>query len=403
VGDIDCPATACGTAGWRTILVGGLNGGGRGYYALDITHPGSPRALWEFTDTDLGYTYGNPVITKLKNGTWVVLVASGYNNVSGGDGQGRLYVLDAASGALIRSIATGAGSTATPSGLARINAWVDNAMADNTALRVYGGDLLGNLWRFDINGDVGASGYDAQLLATFRDAYGTAQPITARPELGEASGKALVFVGTGRLLGMSDLADTSRQSFYAVLDPLDATHWGDPRSSGRFVQQTLTIAGCPSGAPATLCSAGDTVRLGSNHAVNFATNGGWYLDLPDTGERADTDPVLVFGTLAFNTNVPDFAACTHPGRSYRYFLDYRTGGFVAVPGNGTSGSTEVTGVVGRKLGDALTAGPSVAALPSRTVIQLSGLSNATTVVSDLPIDTAAGGTRRVSWRHLISE
>ena len=50
-------------------------------------------------DCHIGYTYGKPVITKLADGTWVVLVTSGYNNVNApsvaGDGQGYLYVLDA--------------------------------------------------------------------------------------------------------------------------------------------------------------------------------------------------------------------------------------------------------------------------------------------------------------------
>ncbi len=77
--------------GWRTILVAGLNGGGKGFYALDITVPDSPTALWEFcadaslcdlSDPDLGYSYGNPVITKLI-GAPVVLLTSGYNNASG--------------------------------------------------------------------------------------------------------------------------------------------------------------------------------------------------------------------------------------------------------------------------------------------------------------------------------
>jgi hypothetical protein len=87
MGDIcasDCATPADGDTAspvWKTILVGGLNHGGRGYYALDITTPASPKALWEFTHDNLGYSYGNPVITKLKNGTWVVIVASGYNNV----------------------------------------------------------------------------------------------------------------------------------------------------------------------------------------------------------------------------------------------------------------------------------------------------------------------------------
>ena len=39
-----------GTGNWRTILVGGLNAGGKGYYAIDVTDPSvlPPKALWEF-------------------------------------------------------------------------------------------------------------------------------------------------------------------------------------------------------------------------------------------------------------------------------------------------------------------------------------------------------------------
>ena len=33
---------------WRTILVAGLNNGGKGYYALDVTDPLAPKGLWEF-------------------------------------------------------------------------------------------------------------------------------------------------------------------------------------------------------------------------------------------------------------------------------------------------------------------------------------------------------------------
>ena len=103
---------------WKTILVAGLNAGGKGYYALDITDPDNPVALWEFTDTNMGLTYGNPVITKRANGTWVVAVSSGYNNTTG-DGQGRIYLINAATGALVTSLSTGVGSSpASPSGLA---------------------------------------------------------------------------------------------------------------------------------------------------------------------------------------------------------------------------------------------------------------------------------------------
>jgi type IV pilus assembly protein PilY1 len=46
VADI-CVSTPCaGVNDWRTILVAGLNSGGRGYYALDVTNPLAPKALW---------------------------------------------------------------------------------------------------------------------------------------------------------------------------------------------------------------------------------------------------------------------------------------------------------------------------------------------------------------------
>ena len=176
-----------------------------------------------------------------------------------------------------------------PSGLAQIRAWVDNAKFDNTAQRVYGGDLFGNVWRFDVNGDVGASGYDAQLLATLRGNSGNVQSLTARPELGKVAGFAVVFVGTGRYLGATDLSNSEGQSIYAIKDALGSTSLGNPRASGTtFVQQTLTASTCPAGA--TFCALNSPIRTASSNGVNFATNNGWFVDLPGTRERATTDP-----------------------------------------------------------------------------------------------------------------
>ena len=60
------------TKDWRTLLVGGMGKGGRGYFALDITNPTTfaseaamaANVLWEFTDEDMGYSYGLPRIAK---------------------------------------------------------------------------------------------------------------------------------------------------------------------------------------------------------------------------------------------------------------------------------------------------------------------------------------------------
>ncbi|MFA6015784.1 MAG: PilC/PilY family type IV pilus protein [Gallionellaceae bacterium] len=409
VGDFcpTAPATACSGSQWKTLLVGGLNKGGRGYYALDITNPTSPKALWEFTDEHLGYSYGNPKITRLKDGTWVVLVTSGYNNVTGiptasdgGDGVGRLYVLKASDGTIIRTISTGVGNTTTPSGLGRIAARVTDATTDNTALAVYGGDMLGNLWRFDINNDVGAAGYDAQLLTTLIGPTGFAQPITAKPELGDVNGVKVIYVGTGRYLGPDDAADQTKQSIYAIKDPLtlgtvaSSAIYANPRSLVTFKDQTPTSTTCPANSPATICTVGQSVRTGPNLPVNFTSDSGWYMDLPDAGERANTDPTLSLGTLGFTTNVPISDACTVGGYSYRYFINYKTGGAI---------STSTTNVIGAKLGNALATRPVYVSLPNGVVVELTRLSTGDTATSQVPIGSGGTATRRTSWDELIDE
>ena len=416
VGDIcpNAPSASCAAGEWKTILVGGLNRGGKGYYALDVTDPTTPKLLWEFTDTNLGYSYGNPRITKLKNGTWVVLLSSGYNNA---DGQGRVYVLNANSGTLIRSISNATGSAGSPSGLARLGAHALTPDTDNTTVAAYGGDTLGNLWRFNVNGDIGASGYDAQLLATFRDAGGNAQPITAKPTIASVNGKPIVYVGTGRYLGTSDVTDTSTQSFYAVLDKSDTTSLGNPRTTGSgFVQQTLTNGTCPSGSSVSVCSPGQVVRTSSSNAVDWTTSNGWYIDFLTGGERASTDPTLGLGSLLFTTIRPQsssVSACGAPGSdtsaSFLYVLNYLTGGAV-VGANTVTGVSLGSGLVTRPVMIELTDGSVRALIRASTggsAGSVSAGSTATDLGNTLVVTptvnlSSSGNLRRVSWRELTS-
>ncbi|RZU00525.1 pilus assembly protein [Rivibacter subsaxonicus] len=376
---------------WRTLLVGGLGAGGRAYYALDVTDPANPKALWQFSDANLGLTFGKPEIAKLKDGTWVVLVASGYNNnVGGGDGRGRLFVLNAADGTVIRSIDTGVGTVATPSGMAQIRAWVDNGFIDNTALRVYGGDNLGNLWRFDINGDIGAAGYDAQRLATLRGDSLNAQPITARPELAQIAGTAMIYIGTGRYLGATDLTDGSQQTIYAIKDSLGTVDHGDPRLNAAFVEQVLSAdTTCPTGAPS--CRPGQTVRTGTANPVNLATNAGWYVDLPISRERATNDPLLVLGTLVVTSNIPNATVCTAGGSSYINYFDYRTGGPIA------------SGVVSEYIGNSLANGTSIVYTEDGKPVGNTSKGDATTFNDGVQTRSSTGATRRISWRELATE
>lgn len=398
---------------WHTVLVGGLNGGGRAYYALDITDPASPKALWEISNAttgfaNLGYSFGRPEITKLANGTWVAIFSSGYNNVNPGNGQGYLYVVNLETGALINAIGTGVGSdtgTVTgicdtapcPSGMAPIRAWVDNTRYDNTTTKVYGGDLFGNVWRFDVNDSIGPSGVEAQNLATLFGPTGQAQSITGRPELGKVAGFPVVYVGTGRYLGASDLNTTTVQSIYAIKDdgssPGTATSiFGNPRSdlgATGFVQQTLTDGTCD--ASKQPCVSGTAIRTGTSNGVNLATQKGWFVDLPGARERATTDPQLALGTLTVTTNLLDPSACTVGGRSFVNFFDYRTGG--AVVGAG--------GMVSAFLGDALATRPVQLRFSDGTVRSLVRMSDNTWKTPKTPIGNNPLGTRRTSWRELI--
>jgi len=301
---------------WKSILVAGLGKGGRGYYALDVTDPEDPKALWEFTNANLGLTYGNPIVTKLADGTWAVVVSSGYNNISNGDGKGHLFVLNANTGALLFDISTTAGSTSDPSGLSKINAWVDDS-SNNTSKRFYGGDLQGNLWRFDVDNSVDPVVSTAMKLAKLQINDSTPQPITTMPRPVEMSGKAVIVVGTGRYLGTDDIQDTTQQSIYAIKDSLTTTGIGDARADSNMVRQTFTVTG-------------NTASITKN-SVNWATQDGWWVDLPHTGERIAIDMALQFGTISAGTAIPNGDACSSGGSSWRYYLNAANGNALEDP------------------------------------------------------------------------
>ncbi|MBI1173806.1 MAG: PQQ-binding-like beta-propeller repeat protein [Sideroxydans sp.] len=407
-------STASGlSVGWHTILVAGLNLGGRGYYALDVTDPANPRALWEIcsdstlcanSDADMGYSYGNPVITKRsRDGKWVVLVTSGYNNVSPGTGLGYLYELDAATGTVLSKTSTGSGSTTTPSGFAKISAWSDNGSADNTSRFVYGGDLNGDVWRFDLGavGSVLATSVDR--IATLQDAVtgGNAQPVTTRPELADVLnnvnsltgvGNPVLYVGTGRFLGNTDKANVNVQSFYAIKDDLSKTgtaaDLGNLRARLDMVHQTLT-------------QTTSTTRTTSQTTVDWAAKKGWYLDFnvvdPVTGlaaspgERVNIDPVLALGTLIVITNVPESSACTVGGYSWLYQFDFK---------NGTNVATAVDQVAGSRIGNALTVGVVVVRLPSGQLKAITTSASGSKTTEGVHT-SGTTSTRRVSWRELV--
>lgn len=392
----NAPASTCTGAEWKTILVGGFNAGGRGYYALDVTNPATPKALWNFTvadDNDMGYSFGNPIVTKRKDGTWVVVVTSGYNNVSPGSGVGYLFVLNANTGELLEKISSGAGDSATPSGLAKINVWVNEA-TDNTAERFYGGDLLGNLFRFELDaGTPPAAPVSTAGTAVTLATLGSTQPITTRPELTlvpySGTDYPAVMFGTGRYLGLTDLSNTDQQTVYAIKDNLSSTGLGSVRTNGSLVQQTLSnFTG----------SSGEQLRTTSNNPVDWAAKSGWYVDLnpgnTSPGERVNVDVQLQLGSLTVATNVPSNNACNVGGYAYLYNFDFKSGQYLL---------TAALSAVGAKLpSNALVAGMNTIRLQSGKIITI--VTDTAGGISSQETPTAvasSGSASRVSWRELI--
>ncbi|MFC7513905.1 pilus assembly protein [Herbaspirillum sp. GCM10030257] len=358
---------------WKTILIGALGKGGRGYYALDVTDPADPKPMWNFSAADkdnVGYSYGIPYVTKLADGSWVAIVTSGYNNIPEGsnypnaDGKGYVYVLNLANGSVIKTIPTNEGSVDNPGGLAKVNVKVREFSVDNTAVAAYGGDLLGNMWRFDLNAGT------AHKLA----AMGTEKPIMASPEIADVDGKNVVYFGSGRYLGTTDLSSTTVQSIYAVRDDGSTTITG----TSQLIQQQV--------------SGNGVSRSGSKDAVDWTTDFGWYIDLPDSGERVTVDPQLYFGTLVMATTVPEASACQPGGYSWLYQLDYRTGGYV---GSTTTVASKFTSPI---------VGVTVSKLPGgKPVTYPITADGQKPVPIDMRIAPAgsAGGAKRVLWRELF--
>lgn len=314
-----------GTYAGGTLLVAGMGAAGNSFYALDVSAPRelteaqlAGNYLWRFPAAGdaakVGQALGRPRIVKTSGDSYVVLVTSGYNSTL--DGHGRLWMLNASTGAVIHEFDTGVGTLATEAGLAQVSGFTAN---DGTVRYVYGGDLRGNVWRFDLDGK-GAP----YKVATLKNDAGTVQPVTAAPELSQIEGKRVVLVGTGRILDISDFGSTGVQTMYAIAD---GATLANARAS--LIEQVYT--------PGT-----DSI---TDNPVDWATDRGWYVDLP-AGEQANTSPTIAYGAVAFVTNKNGGTDCSASSRLY--VLDLISGGrfagtdFVSSEISGTASSSGVT-------------------------------------------------------------
>ena len=384
----------------KNILVGTLGKGGKGLYALDVTDPanavGSTLFRWERAETPLrnmGLVMGRPLLASV-NGTASVIVGNGINSARG---RAVLLVLNAETGAVEREIDTGAGAEDQPNGL---SAPVGVYGPDGKTLRyAYAGDMLGNVWKFDLT-STSASAWSATKLFTARDRTGNAQPISAALTLAvdPRTRKRWVFFGTGRFLtvGDADPANATTQSMYGFIEGEAALSRSD------LTARTLSVTSAQ--------SDGYQVRAFESKAPLPSGSNGWYIDLPGTGERIVQDAQRVSNILVTASMMPTGDACEAAGSGFINALDAFTGtsagsSFFDLDNDGSTADQTVNG---NPIGS-VNYGVGMPTLPNllRGLLVVSG--------TDIGGDEGSGAGRgkgsgtaammwnRVSWREVRSE
>jgi len=343
---------------WHTWLAGGLGGGGKGLYVLDITDPtqfseskAASLVIGDWSSatitcvnvsncgTHLGNTYGTPLIRRLHNGGWGVIFGNGFGS-SAGDAGIFVMTVDQTGGKLFYYFSTGAD---TNNGIAYVTA--ADLDGDHVSDYMYAGDLKGKVWRFDLTAN-SYTGWGVTAGPIFKTQSG--QPITSPLVLAAksvAGGPPAVILGfgTGQRTQLTNTTPTSyatgTQSLYGVWD-WNFASW-NAKSPAQYASLTPGMVATASGAsaPYTLSSSNlqaqtftvvtpadpndpSTVNT-SNTTFNWAQcssdssciNGGkfgWYANLPSTNgtgafkqyEQIVSSPILYQQGLIVNSTVP---------------------------------------------------------------------------------------------------
>jgi type IV pilus assembly protein PilY1 len=359
--------------------------------------------MWEFSGysgtsaANLGYTFGQPNIVRLRNGKWAVLVPAGYFQDPATDSadptsslpaaqsrRSSLFVLDAEDGSVITELKTPSANISYGLSTAAVGSYGRDQMADFAVA----GDLVGNLWRFDLT-DL------STVDLMFSPATNGAQPITVMPQLfpDTTSQGVIAVFGTGKYLGVKDRDTKSMpvQAYYGIRE------YG-PRSNkypvrlADLVQQTLTV------------DTATTYRSLTGNAVPV-TRKGWYFNLDKVeGERN----VLRAGRLV-NSNRAVLESLIPAGddpcdpsiKGALMIVDAATGGPPAGPppvGGGPALPAGSTQVVGRQVKDPPTTGaPPMVTPPGGGSVIVPG-----TDVPGLipPVTISDAYWRRRAWRTM---
>jgi type IV pilus assembly protein PilY1 len=387
----------------KNYLVGALGRGGKGVFGLDVSTPTSfvaSQALWEIGDGggDMGMVLGEPLVVTLNDATATkaVLVPNGINSTNG---HAVLFVVNLATGAILRKIDTGvAGDNGLSAPRGR------DIDGNGTVDVVYAGDLKGNLWKFDMSGATPTSwvtAFGGQPLFTARNG----QAITAGLAIARnpADNRPWIFFGTGRFLSSSDISDTTTQSLYGIID--------DGVRVTATDLQAREIA-------AVVRDAKGVVKQRAFEAAAPLPVGkkGWFIDLdePTPGERI-TSRALIDGARLVVTSIipPTSSACDAGGQGFINALDAFSGTsfgspYIDVNGDGLFDDRDRVGGTGGGLvlgsynpGGGLLTGVTIIEGTNGSSTAFAG-TNSDDVVS-AGLKNMGGFMRRVMWHEILQD
>lgn len=333
-----------GTA-WKSVVLGSMGGGAKGLFAIDATDfstlastsQGGTRVLWEingstsnavghiFTEVEVG-----PILDgKRADGTpiyrWVALVGNGVDSASN---TAQLLIVDLATGA-IKALDTTVGSTQAPNGLGGVRSARD---ANGVIQAAYAGDLLGNVWRFNLSGGVASSwgvafgSKNPLFKATDSSSDQTPQPITATPTvLAHPKGGTMVVVATGKLIEESDRTGsglTQVQSIYGIWDKTSRRVTATEVNlipKDKLVKQSI-------GSTDVGSVSGQSYYDISNNKVEWKDKLGWYMDLTlATGQRVIYPTQLLNGFVFVNSVVPASSGLCSDSSGYNGIINALNG------------------------------------------------------------------------------
>lgn len=300
----------------KNYLVGAMGRGGKGLFGLDVTNPaafGTGDVKWEIGggNANMGLVTGRPILARVGGGSVAAIVGNGVNSTNN---RAVLFVINPATGAIIREIDTGAGDAANPNGLSAPTGILGRD--GRTLAYAYAGDRLGNVWKFDMSSASPAS-WTVTKMFTARTANGTGavQPITGGVTVATdpRTYKRWVFFGTGSYMTTTEADDKvpGTQGMYGIIDT------GSTVTHGQLKKRSIINTGAT--------QDGYPVRTFEAKTDLAATYNGWYMDLPGKGERIVQDAQLVSNILVTASMIPEGDACEASGSGYINALDAFTG------------------------------------------------------------------------------